>query len=309
MTIVDSCVANVVDPSSLSEFRSAEVIGASVEKHFQDPSCVAGCDLMIHAASCVGPASLLGQQGTIGQEIVGATHAVIRGCLAAGVPLVYVSSAEVYGRSGHLDESSELRIPPYYNARIEYALAKLTSEAMVLNSQVRGLRSVVIRPFNVAGAAQSRAGGFVMPTFVQQALGNRPLTVFGSGRQKRAFLGVTDLVHFLLEHVTEELCAHPVIYNAGNPSNETTILDLAHRVKDLLGSRSEIVHVDPKQVYGPLYEEAESFEKLPDTTRAGSLGWRPRQSLDDIIREVADYYGRRRDPRGADARTDAPIAI
>ena len=267
-----------------------------------DPACVAGYDLVIHAASCVGPASLLAQQGTIGQEIIGSTHAVIRACVVSSVPLVYVSSAEVYGRTGTLGESLEARIPPYYNARIEYALGKLTSEAMVLNSCVRGLRAVVIRPFNVAGAAQSRAGGFVMPTFVQQALGNRPLTVFGSGRQKRAFLGVTDLVRFLSEHVSDDLCARPAVYNVGNPGNESTILDLAHRVKERLGSRSEIVHLDPKAVYGPLYAEAESFEKLPDVKRVTSVGWSPQQSLDDIILEVAENYRRRRDPRGADAR-------
>jgi nucleoside-diphosphate-sugar epimerase len=261
---------------------------------------------VIHAASCVGPASLPAQQGTIGQEIVGATHAVIAACLATGVPLVYLSSAEVYGRSGHLEESWDVRIPPRYSARIEYALAKLTSEAMVLNSHVRGLRSVVVRPFNVAGAAQSRAGGFVMPTFVQQALGHRPITVFGSGEQRRAFLGVADLARFFLEHVTDALCARPEIYNLGNPSNETTVVDLARRVKALLGSRSEIVHVDPRDVYGSLYEEAVSVEKLPDVRKAASLGWSPRQTLDDIVLEVADYYGRRRDPRGADARAAAP---
>lgn len=306
VTIVDSCVANVVDPETiLSEFNSAHVIGAPVEKHFQDPACAVGYDLVIHAASCVGPASLLGQQGTIGPDIVGATHAAIAVCLAADVPMIYLSSAEVYGRSGQLEESLDVRIPPYYNARIEYALAKLTSEAMVLNSHARGLRSVVVRPFNVAGAAQSRAGGFVMPTFVQQALGDRPLTVFGSGRQKRAFLGVTDLVRFFLDHVTDALCARPEVYNLGNPANETTIIDLAQRVKALLGSRSEIVRVDPKTVYGSRYEEAESFEKLPDIRKAAALGWSPRQSLDDIILEVADYYGRRRDPRGADARAAA----
>jgi nucleoside-diphosphate-sugar epimerase len=303
VTIVDSCVANVVDPATLGgPFSAAEVICASVEKHFQDPACVAGYDLVIHAASCVGPASLLAQQGAIGPEIVGATQAVIRACLLTGVPLVYLSSAEVYGRSGTLGEASAVRIPPHYNARIEYALAKLTSEAMVVNSRVQGLRSVVIRPFNVAGAAQSRAGGFVMPTFVQQALGDRPLTVFGSGQQKRAFLGVTDLAHFFSEHVSDDLCAQAGVYNLGNPGNATTILDLARRVKDRLGSRSEIVHLDPKTVYGSRYEEAESFEKLPDVKRVAALGWRPKQSLDDIIHEVAEYYRRRRDPRGADAR-------
>jgi nucleoside-diphosphate-sugar epimerase len=58
VTIVDSCVANVVDPAAFAgEFGSSEVVCASVEKHFRDSACVAGCDLVIHAAGCVGPAS------------------------------------------------------------------------------------------------------------------------------------------------------------------------------------------------------------------------------------------------------------
>ena len=59
-------------------------------------------------------------------------------------------------------------MPPYFNPRIEYALGKLTAEAMCINSKHSGLRSATIRPFNVAGPRQSRYGGFVMPTFVQR---------------------------------------------------------------------------------------------------------------------------------------------
>ena len=76
----------------------------------------------------------------------------------------------------------------HYNVRLEYAIAKTLTEAVTINSRHRGLRGLVIRPFNVAGPRQSRAGGFVMPTFVQQALAGRPLTVFAGGEQERAFL-------------------------------------------------------------------------------------------------------------------------
>jgi len=193
-------------------------------------------------------------------------------------------------------------VPPYYNARIEYALAKLTSEAMIGNSQHRGLRAIVIRPFNVAGPRQSRAGGFVLPTFVQQALGDRPLTVFAGGRQTRAFLGIDDLVGFVARHVDDRLFEQPALYNVGNPDNATTIQALAERVIRLLGSRSTIVQVDPKSVYGPLYFEAESVEKVPAIGKATALGWSPAQSLDAIIAQCAEYYRTHQDPRGSDAR-------
>ena len=310
VTVVDSGISNVVDTAYLeSRSASIHVIESSIEVYFAERKNISDFDLLIHAASFVGPASILKHQGMIGHQMVSDTALVTEFCLRAGIPLVYFSSAEVYGKSGILFEDSDIRIPPYYNARIEYALAKLTGEAMVLNSHVQGLRSVVIRPFNIVGPRQSRAGGFVMPTFVQQALGNIPLTVFDSGKQTRAFLGIGDLVRFLGDYVTDEVLSNPRVYNVGNDRNETTIGRLAHRVIELLGTRSEIVHVDGKSVYGPLYCEAESFEKLPDIRHASDLGWSPTQSLDEIILETAEFYRAAWDTRGADARDNVASSL
>ncbi len=304
VTVLDSMISNVIEPESLLDrYPKARVVFSSVEEFFTDGAGVPGHDLVIHAASFVGPASIVQYQGAVGHSIVSDAAKIIKACLAWDIPLVFISSAEVYGRSGILSEDSEIRVPPYYNARIEYALAKLTSEAMVVNSHAQGLRAVVVRPFNVAGPRQSRAGGFVMPTFVQQALGNKPLTVFGTGMQKRAFLGVRDLADFFAGYVADGTFDTPKIYNVGNPKNATTIEDLARRIIELLDSKSQIVHVNPQSVYGPLYYEAESFEKLPDISNASALGWSPKQGLDEIILETAEFYRHNRDTRGADARS------
>jgi nucleoside-diphosphate-sugar epimerase len=303
VTIVDSLLSNVIEPSSLmSSYGNADVVETTIADYLANGSDLSDHDMLIHAASFVGPASILKYQGTIGQEIVTDTSRIIKACLKAEVPLIYFSSAEVYGKSGILREGSDIRVPPYYNARIEYALAKLTSEAMVINSRNQGLDGVVIRPFNVAGPRQSRAGGFVMPTFVQQALGGKPITVFGSGKQKRAFLGATDLANFLANYISKDIMTNGNIYNIGNPDNAITIEDLAKRIVSILKSQSEITYLDPQSVYGPLYYEAESFEKLPDIENAKKLGWKPLQTLDDIILETANFYRKNQDTRGADAR-------
>ena len=193
--------------------------------------------MVVHCASYVGPASILQYAGQLGPAIVGTTSRVIEKCIEADIPLVNFSSAEIYGKSGILQEDGDIRVPPYFNPRIEYALGKLTAESMCINSKDRGLRSATIRPFNVAGPRQSRFGGFVMPTFVQQALQGRPLTVFASGKQKRAFLSVTDLCRFVTDHLTDEAFANPKVYNVGNPGNTTEVYALAERIKDMTGSR------------------------------------------------------------------------
>ena len=220
-----------------------------------------------------------------------ARYSAVLGILAAlDIPLVYFSSAEVYGKSGVLSETTDIRVPARWNVRLEYALGKLTSEAMIANARAHGLRAVVVRPFNVVGPRQSSAGGFVMPSFVQQALANRALTVFESGSQQRAFTAVDDVVRFITDHVDDALASTEPVFNAGNPNNLTTIVALARRVIELLHSRSRIVYTDGKRVYGPFYCEAESFVKAPSIDAAARLGWAPRKSLDEIIVEVASYF-------------------
>jgi nucleoside-diphosphate-sugar epimerase len=306
VTIVDSLVSNVVEPSHFSSrYALAQIIAEPVTEYFSNPrGCLRG-DLVVHAASLVGPAGILSHAGTIGADIVQSASKVIEYCKSSQVPLYYFSSAEVYGRSGVLDESMDIRIPPRYNARIEYALGKLTCESMIVNSRSRGLRALIIRPFNVAGPRQSRCGGFVMPTFVQQALSGTPLTVFGSGQQQRAFTDVNDVVDFVMRYAVGALGGTGRTLNVGNPANSTSIIDLAHRVIALLESNSEVTFTRGDRVYGPLYCEAESYQKLPDIAMAKQLGWEPKRSLDDIILDTAAFYRQNGDPLGSDVRRSA----
>ena len=299
--IIDSAVGAVTDGREYEEDPRCQVFRVSVEDYLGGGGTFAGSDRVIHAAAHVGPAGILRYVGRLGADIVRSTSCVIEECVAHDLALCVFSSAEVYGRSGLLGESDDIRVPTSYNARIEYAIAKTLTEAMTVNSAHRGLRAIVIRPFNVAGPRQSRAGGFVLPTFVQQALAGKPLTVFAGGGQVRAFLSATDLGRFLVEYLDAAISSPRWIYNLGNPANRTTIADLAQRVKTLLASRSEIVHVDPTKIHGPLYAEAESYEKVPVLGNAPELGWQPRVTLDELILQTAAFYRERGDMRAGDA--------
>ncbi len=290
VTVIDSGVAAAIDGSELERHPRCTVFRESIEDFFEGGGSFEDADRVVHAASHVGPAGILQYAGSLGMSMVRSTEYVIEGCLAAEVPLCVFSSAEVYGRSGQLGESDDIRVPTNYNARLEYAIAKTLIEAMTVNSLGRGLRAIVIRPFNVVGPRQSRAGGFVMPTFVQQALAGEPITVFASGKQVRAFTSATDLSNFLTHFWDKALDSEDHIFNIGNPTNRITVEGLAQRVKDLLNSDSEIHHTDGKQVYGPLYMEAESFEKVPVLRAAPRLGWEPVVSLEELIMETAGYY-------------------
>jgi nucleoside-diphosphate-sugar epimerase len=297
VTVIDSEVAAVVDGGEYESHPRCKVIREPVEEVFKEEDCLKDASRVVHAASHVGPAGILRYSGRLGPEMVRAAECVIERCIEADIPLCVFSSAEIYGRSGLLAEDDDIRVPIPYNTRIEYAVAKTLIEAMTVNSLHRGLRAIAIRPFNVVGPRQSRAGGFVMPTFVQQALAGDPITVFASGEQVRAFTSATDLSRFLTHFWDAALESDAHVYNIGNPANRTTVWNLAQRIKSLLGSDSEIVHVDGKTVYGPMYMEAESFEKVPVLGAASELGWEPKISLDELILETASYYRAREDYR------------
>lgn len=296
VTVIDSEVASVVDGAEYDAHPACTVVRMPVEDYLEEGS-FEGVDRVVHAASHVGPAGILRYAGRLGPEMVRCTERVLEACLDADAPVCVFSSAEVYGRSGRLGEGDDIRVPIRYNARIEYAIAKTLIEAITVNNLNRGLKGILIRPFNVVGPRQSSAGGFVMPTFVQQALAGEPITVFATGEQVRSFTSSTDLGRFLAGFWDAALESDKVIYNVGNPANRITVRGLAERVKELLDSESPVVRADGREVHGPLYMEAESFEKVPVLGAATDLGWEPRVGLDELILETARYYATREDYR------------
>src|SRR6266568_3755501 len=232
-------------------------------------------DEIFHLASVVGPVGVLKHAGRILQAIVDDMYAVLRYATKVNARLCDVSTSEVYGggRDGYCSEKDSMIIPPKISARLEYAVSKLACEVALVNTyRATGLHATIVRPFNVAGPRQATEGGFVLPRFIKQALAGEPLTVYGEGKSVRAFTHVRDIVDGIKRTMC---CGKPgEAYNIGNPSNKTTILALAEKVLVITGSSSTIDFVDPKALWGPLFEEAN--DKYPDADRAlNELKWRP----------------------------------
>jgi len=203
--------------------------------------------------------------------------------------VVDMSTSEIYGggRDGYCSENDFKIVPPQVTVRLEYAVGKLASEISLVNTtRVTPLHATIVRPFNVAGPRQSGKGGFVLPRFITQALANQPLTVYGDGTMIRAFTHVQDIVRGTM--LVMEKGRNGEAYNLGNPANKTSILDLAERVVRVTNSSSKISFVNPKELFGPLFEEAN--DKYPDADRAiNELEWHPQHGLDDTIRHTAEH--------------------
>lgn len=278
VVIVDDLSSNVVD----------DVPGAEVWLHDMRSSLIPadGLDLVVHCASPVGSVGVLSRQGTIVEDIVeNVSHAAWL-CRELDIPLVYLSSSEVYGFSGIYSETDELVVHMRASARQEYAVGKIAGESLVLNQIPQGLKATIIRPFNVAGPRQRKELGFVLPTFVQQALAGEPITVYGNGTQERALTAVSDVARFVVDHLAD---FEGRIYNVGAPRNFTTINDLAELVKEVTNSDSEIVHVDPREIH-PGYEEAVGHTKVPLIERALQTGWQPLTDLSLLVAQTAAEY-------------------
>lgn len=255
-------------------------------------------DTIYHLAGPVGPVGVLAQAGRIAYDVITDAARVARWARKWDAVLVYVSTSEIYGPQGspdvYLDKQLISRgttrpIPETANriflaghsARMEYAVAKLAAETMLLNTP--GLDVRIIRPFNVAGPRQKPDGGFVLPRFIDQAKAGDPVTVYTPGTQERAFTHVLDIVDGIVKAGTQGKPGD--IFNLGNADNRCSILTLANEVIKTLESPSYIEIVDPVKIWGPAFREAP--DKIPDATKARQeLGWEPTRDRLTTIRDA-----------------------
>lgn len=262
--------------------------------HQWTPPDVMTIEGIYHLASPVGPAGILTHSGNIVHQVARDTYHAARIARTHAAPLVDVSTSEVYGggQDGLCAEWMDKIIQPESTVRLEYAMAKLAMETALSNMSIEaGMRTGIVRPFNVAGPRQSGAGGFVTPRFILQAITNTPLTVFDGGHQVRAFTHVADIVDGLIrvmDYIKRNDAGEPHIFNIGNPANKTTILELAQMVIEETGTTAGIRHTTGRAVYGDRY--AEAADKYPSAEKAAVLlGWEPEYSIRDIVRSMIAY--------------------
>jgi nucleoside-diphosphate-sugar epimerase len=294
--IVDDLSSNVVNPVIFSANKpNLSYTLSSVETFFamikdRDPYKF---DQVYHLASIVGPGGVLPFTGRIAKHIIDDSYLAANYCKRNNSRLVFVSTSEVYGggQDGYCSEEMPCIITPDSSARLEYAIGKLASEISIINQvKAHELKAVIVRPFNIAGARQSGQGGFVLPRFIKACQDNKPITVFEDGSQVRAFTDARDVSMGLYKAMQKGLAGE--IYNLGSEENRISIKEFAELVRQIYGSQNVINYVDPKDIFGPAYAEAN--DKYPNSEKArAELGWRPQYKLEDIIRSAIEDRAKR----------------
>ena len=161
-----------------------------------------------------------------------------------------------------------------------YDEAKRFAEAMAMAyHQEHGVKTRIVRIFNTYGPRMRLHDGRVVPAFISQALKNRPLPVFGRGRQTRSFCYVSDLIEGIYRLMMSSY-DRPV--NIGNPA-EMTVLEFAKEIIRATGSRSTVA-------FKPLPQD-DPRQRRPDITRAGKiLGWVPKVPLAEGLVKTIEYF-------------------
>ena len=250
-------------------------------------------DVVFHLAAAVGVKLIVEQPVHTIETNVRGTEVVLKHANKKKKLVLVASTSEVYGKSTAVpfSEDADLVLGPTPKHRWAYACSKAIDEFLALAYwKEKKLPVVIARLFNTVGPRQTGQYGMVIPTFVQQALAGRPITVYGDGTQTRSFTYVGDVVGALARLAVEPRAIGRV-FNIGN-AHEITIRDLAERVKALAGSPSPIVTIPYEQAYEEGFEDMP--RRVPDTTRLRELiGYEPKVQLDEILARVIEYFQKR----------------
>jgi UDP-glucose 4-epimerase len=296
----DLSTGSLANLAAVHEHPNLKLFVGDVASEAQLAELMGKADEVYHLAAVVGVRLVLDEpERTVDTNVV-ATEAVLRLASARQKRLFIASTSEVYGKNAKspLTEDDDAVFGPSDKTRWIYAAGKAIDDYLALSYHRRtGLPVVVGRFFNTVGPRQVGNYGMVVPRFVEQALAGGPLVVHGDGQQVRCFGHVADVVGGILDLMR---CPHAAgrVYNLGNDA-PITIQGLAERVVAQVDPGLAIRHVPYEQAFGPDFEDIRY--RVPDLTRIKkTVRYRPRHTLDDIIRDVLA------EKRRAPARTAAP---
>jgi len=246
-------------------------------------------EYVFHLAAAVGVFNIVNHPLDSLMTNIRGTENVLEAAHKYSKPVFVTSSSEVYGKniSDSLKESDDRILGAPITLRWSYSEGKAIDESLAYAYWVeKKLETRIVRFFNTVGPRQLGAYGMVVPRFVQFALNNEPITIYGNGEQTRCFGHVLDAVDAVVRIAFAENTIGKVI-NIGNDF-EISINDLAKKVIEETNSTSDIVYVPYEEAYGDGFEDME--RRVPNIELIKSLvGWEPKRDLSTMISDIADF--------------------
>ncbi|MCX6652639.1 MAG: SDR family oxidoreductase [Methanomassiliicoccales archaeon] len=239
-------------------------------------------DAVIHHAAIASVQRSMEDPRTTNLVNVNGTLEVLLAAKKAGIrKVVFASSSAVYGDTPEQPETEEMTPRP----KSVYAVSKLTGEGYCQAfNELFDMRNVSLRYFNVYGPRQDPKSEYaaVIPRFIERALKDEAMTIFGDGRQSRDFIYIEDVVQANLKALESDCRG---IFNIGS-GRRTTVNELAHLIGKLLGREVQTVHLQARE--GDVKDSLAAIEKA-----AGAFGFAPKCDIEDGLRTTIDWYARK----------------
>lgn len=250
---------------------------------------VSECDVIFHLAAAVGVQRIISEPIETIETNIGGTEVILKAARRYRKKVMIASTSEVYGKGirfpFHEDDDSVLG--PTTRSRWSYASSKAIDEFLALAYyKEANLPVVIFRLFNTVGPRQRGQYGMVVPRFIQWALKNEPIMVYGDGQQQRCFGNVFDIVE-AIHALSEQPSAVGQVFNIGS-NEEVSIAQLAERVRERAGSRSEIQYLSYDEAYEAGFEDFRRRVPSLDKIRS-TIEWEPTTKLDETLDQMIAY--------------------
>ena len=246
------------------------------------------CDAVFHLAAAVGVQLIVDKPVYTIETNIHGSEVVLEVANKFRKKVLIASSSEVYGKSEqvpfHEDDDTVLGSTRF--SRWSYACSKAIDEFLALAYfEQYALPVVVVRFFNTVGPRQTGQYGMVIPRFVQWALKNEPITIYGNGKQSRCFAYVGDVVEGIIDLMNCENVWGRV-YNIGS-TDEITIDALADKIIELTGSKSQKKFISYEEAYGKPFDDM--ARRVPCLKRINeAIGYEPKTTLEQTLQYVID---------------------
>jgi len=250
---------------------------------------VAESDYVIHLAAALGVFNIVNKPLESLKTNLQGSEIVLEAGDKHSKPVLIASTSEIYGKNDKvpLNEEDDRIIGHPLKSRWSYSEAKAVDESLAYFYFLEHKLPIrIVRFFNTVGPRQVGHYGMVVPRFVNAALKNEPLSVYGSGDQIRCFCHVMDAVKALLLVMDSDKAVGQV-FNVGNNS-QISIMELAKKVIEITGSKSSIEKIAYEKAYPEGFEDMQ--RRVPDISKIKQvLGWEPKINLDQIIKDIAGF--------------------
>jgi UDP-glucose 4-epimerase len=245
-------------------------------------------DLVLHMAAALGVNTILESPLESMSTNITGSEVVLNAAAKHNKRIIIASTSEIYGKNTKqpLNETDDRVVGAPQKIRWTYSDAKAIEEAMAFALlQEKKLPVTTVRLFNTVGPRQTGRYGMVVPRFVQAALKNEALTIYGDGTQSRVFCHVVDAVQAIVTMAANDATIGDV-YNVGG-TGEVTIKQLAEQVLKVTGSTSTITYTPYSDAYPAGFEDIQ--RRVPDISKVKNvIGWTPTKDLTQIISDIAE---------------------